>query len=58
MYSTFKTALISIVGMLIVLMAPACQEGVSPGTGGKPDQPTGVRPNAVGDRHRHIIGSE
>ena len=46
MYSTFKTALISIVGMLIVLMAPACQEGVSPGTGGKPDQPTGARPNA------------
>ena len=46
MYSTFKTALISIVGMLIVLMAPACQEGVSPGTSGKPDQPTGARPNA------------
>ena len=46
MYSTFKTALISIVGMLIVLMAPACQEGVSPGTGGKPDQPTGARTNA------------
>ena len=46
MYSTFKTALISIVGMLIVLMAPACQDVASPGTGGKPDQPTGARPNA------------
>ena len=47
MYPTFKTALLSVIGMLIALMGPAaCQDDASPGTGGKPDQTTGARPNA------------
>ena len=47
MYPTFKTALISIVGMLIALMGPAaCQDDASPGTGGKPDQTTDAQTNA------------
>ena len=47
MNATLKTALLSIIGMWIVLMGQAaCQDGVSPGTGGKPKQTTDAQTNA------------
>ena len=47
MNATLKTALLSVIGMWIVLMGQAaCQDGTSPGTGGKPKQTTDAQTNA------------
>ena len=47
MNATLKAALLSVIGMWIVLMGQAaCQDGVSPGTDGKPKRTTDVRTNA------------
>ena len=47
MNATLKTALLSVIGMWIILVGQAaCQDGASPGTGGKPDQTTDAQTNA------------
>ena len=47
MNATLKTALLSVIGMWIVLMGQAaCQDGASPGTGGKPGQTTDAQTDA------------
>ena len=47
MNATLKTALLSVIGMWIVLMGQAvCQDGTSPGTGGKPKQTADAQTNA------------